>query len=716
MTISLRKSIGFRLLRYVFGFYFIVTVIVTSIQLISEYLNVKANMFRELSELSETLEDSLAKAIWNFDTEQMEANLLGISRIEIIAGTKVTNRNNEIFVVNGSAINEGSNVTALNQGIRVGKGFIQEYEYRDEYTTGTLFEYKFSILDKDAATDSAKILGYGYIYANHTSIVSRVKYGFMLIIINSLIKTIALWFIFLYFTKRIIAKPISILTAAAKALDPNDPIKLRTNHDLDKIQYLNSQDELNLLTDSFVTMRNAVIEKIDEIEQQKVTLEERVKERTSTISEINKELKYLSLHDSLTGLPNRGLFYDRLENAIITAERENSKFAVASIDFRKFKEINDTYGHLAGDTVLKIISTRIKRNKYRIDTIARMGGDEFAMILIGIDKSNIKEVGEKIISCAYEPILFENQSIYVGINMGISFFPDNGRNSALLYRNADVAMYQAKREDSGMYLYNSEVAYVMERRDIIIQDLENAIKKEQLQLFYQPQICNSPFHVSGVEALIRWVHPTLGFVPPDEFIQLAERSNMIRKLTEWVIDQVMHDGIMMQNNGHDLNISINLSGRLINDSKFTSQLSSKMSQYDFPTNNITLEITETSAMKYPEKAIEVITELKKLGIKLSIDDFGTGYSSFSYLVRLPIDELKIDKSFLNELSQNSLLVIESIIGLAHKLGLKVIAEGVENKEVLDIVNSYGCDAIQGYYFSKPLPINDLLIWLNKFKK
>lgn len=698
MSISLQKSIGFKLLRYVFGFYFIIAVLVTSVQLVLEYINVKESMFRELSSLSETLEDSLAKAIWSFDNEQIEANLLGISKIEIVAGAKVTNLKYKVYAAKGKIITESSNIVSSNDEILVGKGSIKEYQYIDKKTTGTLFEYKFPIVNNYSNDITPKIIGHGYIYTDHSSIIDRIEHGFILIIINSLIKTVALWFIFLYFTKRIIAKPIALLTSAVEELNTKDIQSLKNNNDLDKILLINTNNELNILINSFVKMRNAVIE------------------RTSTITEINKELKYLSLHDSLTGLPNRNLFYDRLNTTLRAAERDNLKFAIVSIDFRKFKEINDTYGHLAGDTVLRTISKRIYDTLYSIDTIARMGGDEFALILKGVDKSSIKIVGEKILSSVYEPILFESQSIYAGVNMGVSFFPENGRDPELLYKHADFAMYQAKREDSGLFIYNSDVAYVMERRDVIVRDLEKAIEKGQLQLFYQAQINGSSNTIHGVEALIRWLHPTLGYIPPDEFIVLAERSNMIRMLTDWVVNRALKDGVFLRSNNYDLNMSINLSGRLINDSKFISELSNTLNHYDFPSDKVTLEITETSAMKNPDKAIQVISKLKELGVKISIDDFGTGYSSFSYLVRLPIDELKIDKSFLLEFNQNSKTVIASIIGLAHQLGLDVVAEGVETEEMVNLVNDYDCDIVQGYHFCRPLPLKELIIWLETHNK
>lgn len=714
MSVPLKKTIGLRLLRYVFGFYFAVAIIVTSAQLVLEYFHVKSNIFMELANLGETLEASLARSIWNYNAEQVQSTLLGTSKIVMVSGTKVTDASGEVIAVNGRTAENKQHISTLMQEGDFGDGIIHEINYLENEQTKTLFEYKFPIYFKADDDAQSELIGYCHIYASHSSIVDRVQYGFVLIIINSLIKTLALWLIFLYFTKRIVAKPLGALTKATQVLNPSDPETFRHSHDIDRVFYSEHDDELHRLADSFVHMRDSIVEKIDCIEQQNLHLEQRVKERTAAIEGVNRELKHLSLHDPLTNLPNRNLFHDRLENLLNMAKRESFSFAVASVDLRKFKEVNDTFGHQAGDFVLQVLSKRMQSVIHDVDTISRMGGDEFAILFKGVDRSTINIVGEKIVSCAYEPIVFGGETILAGLNVGFSVYPDHGFNSEELYKNADVAMYQAKKNEDGIFLFSPEVKREVQRRDVIVQDIEAAVENEQLSLFYQPIVVAESHSVKGVEALLRWYHPGLRMVPPDEFIAIAERSNTIQRITEWVVRKALDDANRFQDAGYDLSISVNLSGRLVGDESFLKKLKHILSRYDHPRDKLVLELTESSTMRSPEKAIDFLSQLKATGIGLSIDDFGTGYSSFSYLARLPVDELKIDRSFLVDVNDNGQMVVESMIDLAHRLDLKVVAEGVENQEIITLLESLGSDYLQGYHFSKPIPFDQLLLWLSRY--
>ncbi|ODS23008.1 hypothetical protein AB835_10980 [Candidatus Endobugula sertula] len=615
----------------------------------------------------------------------------------------------------GSTTDSKTHVSRSQQEGKYGKGEISQIDYTEKGEKKTFFEYKLPIYFDHGVGEQPELIGYCYIYANQTLIFERVQYGFIIIIVNSLIKTVALWFIFLFFTRRIIAMPLSALTQATKQLDPSDQKSFRHCDKLDKIFYSGNDDEIYHLTNSFLKMRDAVIEKFDEIEQQNATLEERVKERTSTIEEVNKELKHLSLHDPLTGLPNRNLFHDRLEHLLLMAKRDNFCFAVASMDLRKFKEINDTFGHLAGDAVLKELSKRMQGAIRSVDTVARMGGDEFALLVQGVNAEAVDIVGKKIVACTYQPIIFEQQSIIAGVNIGFSIYPDHANNADALYKSADIAMYTAKKNEKGIAVFTPIVNQELERREIISQGLNDAIEKEQFQLYYQPIICGKTYKVHGLEALIRWEHPKLGFIPSGEFIPIAERSNIIKLLTDWVLHQALLDSKQFEQSGYNLSISVNISGRLISDSTFNVNFQKIIQQYQFPNEKIKLEITESSMMKNPQQALKTLEQLKTLGVSISIDDFGTGYSSFSYLARLPVDELKIDRTFLKDFNKNGRVVIQAITDLAHRLELEVVAEGVENKEVLQRIQEFGCDYWQGYHFSRPIPLTQLLQWLAEFE-
>ncbi|MBX2809696.1 MAG: bifunctional diguanylate cyclase/phosphodiesterase [Cellvibrionaceae bacterium] len=723
MSVSLKNTLGLTLLRYVFGFYFAATVVITSLQISSEYFHEKNNIFQELANFGETIESSIARSIWNYNQEQVKATLLGFNKITLVSGTKITDLEGEVFSFYGDIVDQQDSVYSSKKESDVGLGVVNKIEYDKQGKKATVFEYKFTV--KHGVDNEA--VGYCYIYANHAAIVGRVQHGITLIVVNALIKTMILWLLFLFFTKKIIAKPLGILSTAIKELDPNNPKDLQNNEDLDNIYCSSRDNELHTLISGFLQMRNVIEKKIDIIEQQNTTLEQRVKERTATIEEVNSELKHLSLHDPLTGLPNRNLFYDRLETLLKTSQRNHSSFIVASIDLCKFKEVNDVFGHQAGDQVLKTLSKRMHDVMRDSDTVARMGGDEFAMLLQDADASAIDVIGKKIISCAYSPVLFENNSILSGINVGFSIYPDHLEvvNEQLayehidyaskLFKNADIAMYEAKQNEKGISLFTPKIKRELKRREIIVRDIEYALDREQLHVYYQPIICSMTHDVKGVEALLRWQHPELGFIPPDEFISVAERSNMIKILTVWVIKQSLKDGVLFQQQGYDFNISINLSPRLISDATFPQTVEQVIGRYDFPREKITLELTESSTMQSPDKVMAVLDRLKILGVKLSIDDFGTGYSSFSYLARLPVDELKIDRSFFVDFNENSQIIVEAMIVLAHRLQLTVVAEGVEQQTILTLIESIGCDYIQGYYFSRPIPYNELLLWLADFK-
>ena len=714
MSVSLKKTIGLRLLRFVFGCYFAIAIVVTSVQLALEYFHVKNSIFVELSNLSGTLESSLANSMWNYNIEQIQSTLDGTNNIALVVGTKVTDTNGEIFALNGITTEDKYNISIIKEDGDFGEGELREINYSKDNQVYTLYEYKFPLYFRENNNAQKKLLGYIFIYASNSLVVSRVQYGFMLIIINSVIKTFALWIIFLYATRRIIAIPLNNLAKAAQELNPNDSESFCKNNEIEKIFYSSHNDELHKLAESFFYMRKAIIEKIDVIEKQKLNLEHRVKERTAAVEAANKELKHLSLHDPLTDLPNRNLFQDRMENLLQMAKREEFSCAVASVDLRRFKEINDTFGHQAGDFVLQELSKRMRSSIRDVDTIARMGGDEFGLLLKGVDEVSVFSVGEKIIACANHPINFNGNIIFSGINVGFSIFPEHADNANELYKNADLAMYQAKKNDAGYTVFTPDINRKLQRCDVIAKDIKTAIDKEQMSVFYQPIISSPDRHVVAVEALLRWQHPALGFIPPDEFIPIAERSQVIQTITQWVLEQSLIDGEKLFLLGYDIKVSINLSGRLVGDSTFNKALEKFLLKHNFPSEKIILELTESSAMSDPEKAMDALADLKKLGVLLSIDDFGTGYSSFSYLCRLPVDALKIDRSFLNGFNHASQVVIESIIVLAHRLNLKVVVEGVETESILNAVESLGGDSVQGYYYSKPIPFDRFIEWLANY--
>lgn len=717
--ISFKKSIGLRLLRYVFGCYLVVTVVVTCIQLVSEYRHVKQSVFTELVNLASTFKSSFATSLWVMDKQQVDSTILGMQKIETLSGVKITNLENMIFASMGEIVTEDTKVMVsehIEDGITVIK--IDKNGQSD-----TWFEYKFPLAHKDELEEQSRSVGYGYIYSKSDTIISRVKYSFVLIIINSVIKTLALWLIFLFFARSVVAQPLGALTEAAQALNPNNPDTLSQPQALDKIRHAGHQDELFLLADSFTQMREAILNKIDFIEEQTQTLEQRVIERTqmleqanSMLKQVNAELTHLTLHDPLTELPNRILFNDRLTHLLLSARRNNTEFALASIDLRKFKAINDNFGHQIGDKLLQEVARRMTRVLRDGDTLARMGGDEFAVLLPTVNAASAEHVAQKLLVELHEPILFGRKSILASANIGIVLFPHHGTDAETLFKHADMAMYQAKRADEGYCIFSSEYNSQISKQMRLSEELEHAVADNQFVLHYQPIVNLKTGAVVGVEALVRWDHPTYGMIPPLEFIALAERTGSIQILTHWVLETACTHCALWHEQGYELAVSVNLSGRLFSDPTLPDKLQQVLDACALETRWVNLEITESTAMAHPEDAIKILETINGLGFTVSIDDFGTGYSSFAYLTRLPVKELKIDRGFLLGMNAPSRMVVQSIIDLAHNLRLRVVAEGVENQEMYTLLTKMGCDYAQGYYLSKPLPMEMLTAWLQEAKR
>jgi predicted signal transduction protein with EAL and GGDEF domain len=349
------------------------------------------------------------------------------------------------------------------------------------------------------------------------------------------------------------------------------------------------------------------------------------------------------------------------------------------------------------------------------DTVARLGGDEFVVLFHNLGKDEVMRVADKLLSNLDQPFVWEGQSIDLAASMGISLFPAHGDTSSTLLRHADIAMYTAKREGRRHVLFAPELERVS-RCDLSLKsELREAIQSDQLMLHYQPKIDHHARRVVGLEALVRWNHPTRGFLPPDEFVGLAEENGLIGLLTEWVLRTALDNLAMLHAQGHALTVSVNLSARNMHDPELPHTIAALIEASGVAAHHLTLELTESAIMTNPEEALTILTELDRMGIALSIDDFGTGYSSLAYLKQLPVDEIKIDKSFVLDMEDNEsdAIIVHSIIDLAHNLGLQVTAEGVETAQVWETLTRWGCDLSQGYLMSKPLPADALAQWLQQ---
>ncbi len=425
-----------------------------------------------------------------------------------------------------------------------------------------------------------------------------------------------------------------------------------------------------------------------------------------------EQLDYQAHHDQLTGLPNRTLFLDRLEQSIKKNYRNKTKVALLFIDLDRFKEINDSLGHEAGDQVLKVLSKRLFVQIRDGDTLTRLGGDEFTIILDDIYNSEqVIKIIQKLLSCTQEAISINGQELYVTLSIGISVFPDDGFTADSMLKNADAAMYKAKDNGRNTYeFYTMEMTVKAVERIVMEANLRQAIDRGELYLNYQPQYDAKNNRLIGMEALIRWKNRDADIIPPDKFIPFAEETGLIVDIDRWVMDTSMKQFSQWYKEGlNPGTLSLNLAMKQLQHDDCLEYVESLLKKYHFCENWLEFEITEGRIMKDPETAIKTLNQIKALGVSLAIDDFGTGYSSLSYLKRLPIDTLKIDRAFIMDLPDNGEdeAITKAIIALGESLNLNLIAEGVETVEQKQFLIEQGCEWIQGYYYAKPLLNTDM---------
>ena len=421
-----------------------------------------------------------------------------------------------------------------------------------------------------------------------------------------------------------------------------------------------------------------------------------------------KELETYANYDRLTGLTNRTVFMDRLTQLLNTREEKDIYHAVLFIDLDKFKEINDTMGHAIGDEILIMVASRLKDIIRIGDTLARLGGDEFTMLLENIEKPiRATVVAQKVLEVLREPFSVNEHDFYITSSIGISIFPDDSKNADKLLQFADSAMYKAKEKGKDTFeFYTKELSIQAMQKVSTINSLRYAIENEEFELYYQAQTNTSLNKTIGAEALIRWNHPTKGLISPLKFIPIAESSGQILEIGRWVISQAMRDITEFKRNSLDIDkISINLSAKQLYDESLIDTIMEVAKNTGCRPEWIEFEVTESYAMHDPESAVLLLHKLKELGFSLSIDDFGTGYSSLAYLKRLPIDKLKIDKSFIDDIAKDSddEAIVHAVILIAQSMRLEVIAEGVETQEQQEFLLEHGCNLSQGYLYSKPIP-------------
>ena len=432
--------------------------------------------------------------------------------------------------------------------------------------------------------------------------------------------------------------------------------------------------------------------------------------RDITRRKADEELARQALHDSLTGLPNRAFLLNRIGEMTIEVERSRASFALLLLDLDGFKQINDRLGHRTGDLVLRDLAPRLQEPLRRDDVVARLGGDEFAILLAPpTDAKVAATVAGRINHCVRQPLLVEGMCFRLSASIGIALHPHHGRKAGKLLHSADTAMYTAKRDRLVIALYDPELEAVLGRDAVLRHELERAIEQGELVLHYQPKIDVRTLQPVGLEALVRWQHPDYGLLPPDKFIPLAESTDLIQPLTDWVLNAALRQQRLWLESGYDLAIAVNLSAKSLRDPQLANRFRAICARWGVQPNRTIFEITENSVIADPKAAARVLRRLAKLGCEVSLDDFGTGYSSLILLQTLPISELKINRLFVVSMStdQNASVIVRTMVNLAHTLGMRVVGEGVEDRATFTRLTVIGCDQVQGYLFGRPVAAHDL---------
>jgi diguanylate cyclase (GGDEF)-like protein len=480
---------------------------------------------------------------------------------------------------------------------------------------------------------------------------------------------------------RNVTRPVSQLADAARRIGHGDYLG---------VVPVAHNDELGQLAEAFNTMQRGIARR-------------------------EQQIAYAAFHDNLTSLPNRARMQQLLAEALDRARSSGRPLGVLMLDLDRFKEINDSMGHAIGDRVLVEVARRLKGGLADGDALARFGGDEFVVLLSAANHATLDTRAERLVADVSRPVQAGSVELFLEASAGMAMFPEHGEEVDVLLRRADIAMYDAKEARQRLRVYRNGRDAEHLHRLSLVNDLRRAVPNSELELFYQPKLQLGSRRVAQVEALLRWHHPRHGLVPPDEFITLAEHSGLMRMLTDWVLHEAIRQCAEWVESGLDIGVALNLSAMDLGSGDLPELLARHLANYRLDPGRLVLEITETAVMRDALYSLEVLNRLKACGVLLAIDDFGTGYSSLSHLKRLPVDELKIDKSFVIGMDEDEddAVIVRSTIELAHTMGLKVVAEGVETQATMELLQHYRCDSVQGYLISRPMAATETARWLTE---
>jgi diguanylate cyclase (GGDEF)-like protein len=675
-----RAGVAPRLLAYILLFSTVVTIFSTGLQLYFDYRRDVTAIESNLDEIESSYVNILAGSLWNLDVGQLRLQLEGMLRLPGMQAMEVRETS-----------------TAVKQPlvVAIGKRGAVDVIVRETPIIRT-------------EGGRSQIIGILRAEATLGGIYHRMADAALLILAAQGVQTFLVSLFGLYIVQRLITRHLSTIAEFVDGYDlraPARPLRLWRRKP-------KKDDEFDRVVSAFNNMSTGLQHAYQELREVNAELERDIGIRASYEVRLLQQAHY----DELTGLPNRILLLDRLEQAIATARRDHLRTALLCIDLDRFKNINDTLGHAAGDILLKLATARLSGCVRDPDTLARMGGDEFIIILPGIDDdSGAERVATRIIEAFAQPFDIHGQEHFITASIGITLFPEDGGDGTTLLRNADLAMYQAKESGrNGYRFFTHEINQRMQERLAIEARLRGAVARDELVLHYQPIVDLRTGRPSGVEALVRWRQPDGSISMPGQFIPVAEDMGLIKDIGEWVIATAcaaMRDHLLGASSLR--RVAVNVSPRQLREQGFGAFVERVLARHDLPPECLELEITESVLLDdMPETAVN-LAMLCALGVRLSIDDFGTGYSSLGYLQRYPFDTLKIDRSFVTASghSDNAVRLIETIIAMAHGLGMEVVAEGVETETQLALLRERDCDFAQGYYFKRPVPLDEIALLL-----
>ncbi|MEE4246300.1 MAG: EAL domain-containing protein [Kangiellaceae bacterium] len=676
------------------------TLMIAGISMLTVSLGFVVVSFSFYQKLQQSLEND-ARQQAEFLAEESELYLLMGSSSQAQADLLDKVRFNEDFSV--AIFDPIGNVFARHDG---GSGYISTTDYREQGLT--IWENRWLHVYQPIALDPASNEKAGMLYLKlATNGLKEELIEFITILVVLLATMVVFAYVLAKTMQKYISEPILRLENISHQVSNSQNYALRVP--------VVSQDEIGTLSRTF----NDMLETIEHRQRERDAAEEALQLNKRRLERAVKDLQYLANYDSLTQLPNRALCMDRIRYALKRAARTKTYASLLFLDLDHFKDVNDSLGHAVGDELLKAATARLKDIIREEDTLARLGGDEFVIILNEVeDTEDIITVVEKIVEQFNQHFNLSSYVVNSTMSIGVCVYPTDGNDVEELMKAADAAMYKAKEVGRNTYaFYESRMNELALRRHRIANDLRAAIERDELSLVFQPQVDVAEGKVIGAEALLRWVHNDLGFISPGEFVPIAESTGLIKQIGMWVIDNACAQMKIWKSNGFDdVKVAVNLSALQFRQSDLPESISLCLKKYNLPPHCLELEITESMLMRDVEQAIKTLQRMKRMGLQIAIDDFGTGYSSLSYLRRFPLDSLKIDRTFIDDVTIDSddTAITLAIISMAKSLRLKVVAEGVETTQQWAFLAEHSCDEIQGYLVSKGVPSEDFMDFLKDF--